>query len=151
MSPHSPQQPRISSRKRKMRTNSFCTNFLNTARVRDIPAKIPDIPDSSLRNPRKTNFRGRARSFRPPPLRAEDPTGWSPDPKSYNLCALFSQPEFHSKVMLRTSRRSRHHSNKAQAGEVHFSLSQRHLHLAPATNHGSNLQVTNKAQTARIS
>ena len=35
-----------------------------------------DIPDSSLRNPRKTNFRGRARSFwattpsrgRPPPL-----------------------------------------------------------------------------------
>ena len=43
-----------------------------------------DIPDSSLRNPRKTNFRGRARTFRPPPLRVEDPhpTGRSPDPKS---------------------------------------------------------------------
>ena len=27
-----------------------------------------DIPDSSLPNPRKTNFRGRARTFRPPPL-----------------------------------------------------------------------------------
>ena len=50
-----------------------------------------DIPDSSLRNPRKTNFRGRARSFRPPPLRVEDfhPTGRSPDPK-VNLCALLS-------------------------------------------------------------
>ena len=32
-----------------------------------------DIPDSSLRNTRKTNFRGRARSFWPPPLRVEDP------------------------------------------------------------------------------
>ena len=43
-----------------------------------------DIPDSSLRNPRKTNFRRWARTFRPPPLRAEDPhpTGRSPDPKA---------------------------------------------------------------------
>ena len=43
-----------------------------------------NIPDSSLRNPRKTNFRVRARSFRPPPLRMEDPdpTRRSPDPKS---------------------------------------------------------------------
>ena len=43
-----------------------------------------DIPDSSLRNARKTNFRGRGRTFRPPPLRVEDPhpTGWSPNPKS---------------------------------------------------------------------
>ena len=45
-----------------------------------------DIPDSSLRNPRKTNFRGRARTFRPQdPL----PTRRSPGQKSY-LCALFS-------------------------------------------------------------
>ena len=43
-----------------------------------------DIPDSSVRNPRKTNFRGRARTFRPPPLCVEDPhpTGRSPDPES---------------------------------------------------------------------
>ena len=49
--------------------------------------KSRDIPDSSLRNPRKTNFRGRARSFRPPPLRVEDPhpTGRSPDPKISGL------------------------------------------------------------------
>ena len=33
-----------------------------------------DIPGSSLPSPRKTNFRGRARTFRPPPLREEDPT-----------------------------------------------------------------------------
>ena len=55
-----------------------------------LPSKTPtrlysrDIRDSSLQNPRKTNFRGRARSFRPPPLCVEDPhpTGRSPDPKS---------------------------------------------------------------------
>ena len=43
-----------------------------------------NIPGSSLQNPRKTNFRGRAQTFRPPPLRVEDPhpTGRSPDPKS---------------------------------------------------------------------
>ena len=56
--------------------------------------KSRDIPDSSLRNPRKANFRGRARSFRPPPLRVEDPhpTGRSPDPKSLALCS-FLLPE----------------------------------------------------------
>ena len=52
-----------------------------------------DIPDSSLslRNPRKTNFRGRARTFRPPPLRVEDPhpTGRSPDPKKLILVLFF--------------------------------------------------------------
>ena len=49
-----------------------------------------DIPDSSLRNPRKTNFRGWARTFRPPPLRETDPhpTGRSPDPKSWSLCSF---------------------------------------------------------------
>ena len=43
-----------------------------------------DIPDSSLRKPRKTSSRGRAQTFRPPSLRVEDPhpTGRSPDPKS---------------------------------------------------------------------
>ena len=53
--------------------------------------KSRDIPDSSLRNPRKTKFRGRARSFWPPPLRVEDPdpTGRSPDPKSLSLCSFF--------------------------------------------------------------
>ena len=50
-----------------------------------------DIPNSSLRNPRKTNFRGRARTFRPPRLHVEDPqpTGRSLE-KKINLCALFS-------------------------------------------------------------
>ena len=52
-----------------------------------------DIPDSSLRNPRKTNFRGRARSFRPPPLRVEDPPPTPPGglrTRKVYLCALFS-------------------------------------------------------------
>ena len=50
-----------------------------------------DIPDSSLRNPRKTNFRGRVRAFWPPPLRVDDPhpTGRSPDPKTSSLCSFF--------------------------------------------------------------
>ena len=76
-----------------MRTNFFCTNFLNTPKSPGTSRQNSrDIPDYSLRNPRKTNFRVRARTFRPPPLRVEDPhpTGRSPDPKSYNLCALFS-------------------------------------------------------------
>ena len=67
-----------------MRANFLSTNFLKTPRGPGHPGKIPlDIPDSSLRNPRKTNFRGTARSFWPPPLRVEDPhpTGRSPDPK----------------------------------------------------------------------
>ena len=57
-----------------------------------------DIPEySSLRNPRKTNFRGRARTFRPP-LRVEDPhpTGRSPDPKRKSLCSFFLHEKGHS-------------------------------------------------------
>ena len=69
----------------------FAQTFWAPPGVRDIPAKFRDIPDSSLRNPRKTKFRGRARSFRPPPLPVEDPpsTGRSPDPKSQSLCSFF--------------------------------------------------------------
>ena len=49
-----------------------CTNFLNTPRG---PSRqnCRDIPDSSLRNPRKTDFWRRARTCRPPPLHVEDP------------------------------------------------------------------------------
>ena len=70
----------------------FCTNFLNTPRAPGHPRQNSrDIPDSSLRNPRKTNFRGRVRTLRPPPLRVEDPnpTGRSPDPKSSSLRSFF--------------------------------------------------------------
>ena len=57
-----------------MRMNFFCTNFLKTPQGSGTSRQDSrDIPDSSLRNPRKTNFRGRARTFRPPPLRVEDP------------------------------------------------------------------------------
>ena len=96
--------PKVLVRERNMRKNFFCTNFLNTPRGLGHPGKIPatsqiplfetgDIPDSSVRNPRKTNFRGRARTFRPPPLRVDDPhpNVWSPDPKKliFVLC-MFS-------------------------------------------------------------
>ena len=59
--------------------------LLNTARGPGHPGKNPgtsQIPP--FETPKKTNLRGRARSFRPPPLRVEDPhpTGRSPDPKS---------------------------------------------------------------------
>ena len=75
-----------------MRTNIFCANFLNTPRGPGNPSKkIQDIPDSSLSNPRKTNFRGRARTFRPPPLRVEDPTPpGGHQTQKVNLCAPFS-------------------------------------------------------------
>ena len=51
-----------------------------------------DIPDSSFQNPRKTNFRGRARSFRPPPLRVEDPhpTGFSGPKKLIFVLSLLA-------------------------------------------------------------
>ena len=54
----------------------------------------PDIPGSSLPNPRKTNFRGRARSFRPLSLHVEDPhpTRLSPDPKKL-IFVLFFFPD----------------------------------------------------------
>ena len=52
--------------------------------VQDIPAKFRDIPSSLPQNPRKTNFRGMERTFRPPALHMKDthPTRQSPDPKS---------------------------------------------------------------------
>ena len=52
-------------------------------------AKFPaSPPSSSLRNPRKTNFRGKARTFRPPPLPAEEPhpTRRSPDLSAPQRC-----------------------------------------------------------------
>ena len=81
---HNILESRALFRERKMRTKFFCTNFLNTARGPGHPGKIPGTSRIPLRNPRKTKFRGRARSFRPPPLRVEDPhpTGRSPDPKT---------------------------------------------------------------------
>ena len=75
-------------RERKMRTNFFGTNFLNTAKGQGCPGQTTE---TSLQNPRKTNFRGRARTFRPPPLCVEEP----PTPpgglrtQKVNLCALY--------------------------------------------------------------
>ena len=74
-----------SDRERKMRTKiSLHKLFEHPQGSGTSRQNSWDVPDSSLRNPRKTNFRGRARSFRPPPLRVEDPhpTRRSPDPKS---------------------------------------------------------------------
>ena len=77
-----------------MRTNFFCTNFLKhpqgsgTSRQKK---KSRDIPDSSLRNPRKTNFRGRAWSFSattPSQWKTPTPPGGLRTQKVY-LCALF--------------------------------------------------------------
>ena len=70
----------------------FCTNLLNAPQgSRTYRQNSRDIPDSCLRNPRKTNFRGRGTNFsattpsrgRPPPHRAVS------GPKKVNLCALF--------------------------------------------------------------
>ena len=72
-------------RERKMRTKFFLHKLFEHRQGSGTSRQNSrDIPDSSLRNPRKTKFRGRARSFRPPPLRVEDPhpTGRSPDPKT---------------------------------------------------------------------
>ena len=73
----------------KIHTNFFCTNFFEHPQGSGTSRqKFRDIPDSSLKNPRKINFRGRARTFRPLPLRVEGPhpTGRSPDP---TLCSFF--------------------------------------------------------------
>ena len=76
-------------RERKMRTNFFAQIFEHPQGSGTSRQNFRDIPDS-FRNPRKTNFRGRARTFQPPPLCVEDPhtTGRSPDPKSYSLCSF---------------------------------------------------------------
>ena len=101
--------------------------------------KSRDIPDSSLRNPRKTNFRGRARSFQPP-----TPFAWkTPTPpgglrtQKVNLCALFScrsfagwprnrtrnanqnqQDRFSSRRRLNRNRRNRCSGTKKGTGTV---------------------------------
>ena len=65
-------------RERKMRTNFVCTNFLNTPRGRDIPAKFPGHPRVLSSKPKEdklsregTNFSATTPSRgRPPPHRA---------------------------------------------------------------------------------
>ena len=58
------------------------------------PGKIPVTSQIPLfENPRKTSLRVRARTFRPPPLRVEDPPPHPAVPrpkKKANSCALFS-------------------------------------------------------------
>ena len=80
----------------------FAQTFWTPPGVRDIPAKFHGHPGFLSSKPKEDKVWGRARSFRPPPLRVEDPhpTGWSPDPKTESLCSLnflwvFSGP-FHS-------------------------------------------------------
>ena len=78
---------------RKMRTNFFLHKLFEYPQGSGTSQlNSRDIPDSSLRNPRKTNFRGRARTFRPPPLRMEDPPHPTGGLRTWkvNLCALFS-------------------------------------------------------------
>ena len=61
-------------RERKMRTNLFLHKLFEHLQGSGTSGKIPvTSPDSSLRNSRKTNFWGSARTFRPAPLRREDP------------------------------------------------------------------------------
>ena len=78
--PHPPRLTDKNSRERNMRTSFFCTNFFEHPQGSGTSRQNSrDIPESSLRNPRKRNFRGRARTFRPPSLCQ---VGESPDPKS---------------------------------------------------------------------
>ena len=86
-----PQTLVVPYRGRKMSTNFFAQVFWTPPGVRDIPAKFPGYSRCLPSNPWKTNFRGRARTFRPPPLHVQDPhpTWWYPDPK-VNLYALVS-------------------------------------------------------------
>ena len=82
-----------------MCTDFCCTNFWALPSVRDIPVKFPAHP--SLRNSRKTNFRGRDRAFRPPPLRVEDPrpTWQSPGPKKLVFVLFFLRNHWRMKVL----------------------------------------------------
>ena len=74
-------------RERKMRTNFFCTNFFEHPQESGTARQNSrEIPDSSLRIPRKTNFRGRAQTFRPPLLRVEDPHHTRRSPESSRWC-----------------------------------------------------------------
>ena len=79
---------------RKMSTNFFAHKLFEHSQGSGTSRQNPwDIPGSLRRNPRKTNFRRRARTFRPPPLRV--PRRPPPHPGSFraqtvNLCALFS-------------------------------------------------------------
>ena len=50
-----------------MNTNFFLTNFVNTPQGPGRPGKVPGTSQvPSLRNPRKTNLRGRRETFRAP-------------------------------------------------------------------------------------
>ena len=65
-------------RERKMHTNFFCTKFLNTPRVRDIPAKFPGHPRFLSSKPKEDKLSREGTKFsattpsrgRPPPHRA---------------------------------------------------------------------------------
>ena len=74
-----------SNRERNTRTNFFLHRLFEHSQGSETSRQNSrDVPDSSLQNPRKTTFEGGPRTFRPPPIRAEDPhpTGRSPDPRS---------------------------------------------------------------------
>ena len=58
--------------------------FQAQSKGRDIRAKFPGHPRFLPSKPRKTNFRGRERTLRPPPLRVEDP-----HPQKVSLSTLF--------------------------------------------------------------
>ena len=84
------------NRGRKMNTNSFSTNFLNTHRGLGHPGKIPGTYKVPLFNTQgRQTFEGGHELFRPPHLRVEDPhpTRRSPDPKSQSLSRNRRPPE----------------------------------------------------------
>ena len=82
-----------------MRANFFCTNFLNTPNGLGHPSQIPGTShfpsletQGNKLSSEGTNFSTPTqRTFRPPPLRMEDPhpTRQLPGLKGYSLCSLF--------------------------------------------------------------
>ena len=82
----------LSIRERKMRTKFFLHKLFEHRQGSGISRQNSrDIPDSSLRNPRKTKFRGRARSFGHHPFEWKTPTPpGGLRTQKLNLCALFS-------------------------------------------------------------
>ena len=82
----------ITLRERKMRTNFFCTTFLNTPRVLGYPGKIPGTSQIPLLETQgRQTFEGGHEVFDPHPSAWKTPT--SPGglrTQKVNLCALFS-------------------------------------------------------------
>ena len=78
-----------------MRTNFFCTKFLNNPRDPGHPGRIPgtsQIPFFETQG--RQTFEGGHELLGPAPLRVEDPhpTGRSPDPKKL-ISVLFLLPD----------------------------------------------------------